>query len=77
MSEGRTGTVPVVNNKEQQGLPRWDTRWPIDVWVSCGEPFVPLEGMFRAYLSVCAKVLKTSLITHLEGPTANLRLDSS
>lgn len=47
VSEGRTGTVPVVSSKEQQGLPRWDTRWPIDVWVSCGEPFVPLEGMFR------------------------------
>ena len=46
VSEGRTGTVPVISSKEQQGLPRWDTRWPIDVWVSCGEPFVPLEGMF-------------------------------
>lgn len=32
--------------KEQQGLARWDARWPIDVWVSCGEPFVPLEGRF-------------------------------
>ena len=46
VSEGRTGSVPVVNSKEQQGFPRWDARWPIDVWVSCGEPFVPLEGMF-------------------------------
>lgn len=45
VSEGRTGTVPVISSKEQQGLPRWDSRWPIDVWVSCGEPFVPLEGM--------------------------------
>ena len=48
VSDGRTGTVPVISSKEQQGLPRWDTRWPIDVWVSCGEPFVPLEGMFWA-----------------------------
>ena len=47
VSEGRTGTVPVVSSKEQQDLPRWDARWPIDVWVSCGEPFVPLEGMFQ------------------------------
>lgn len=38
-------TYLVNNSKERQGLPRWDSRWPIDVWVSCGEPFVPLEGM--------------------------------
>lgn len=44
VSDGRTGRVPVISNKEQQGLPRWDSRWPIDVWVSCGEPFVRLEG---------------------------------
>jgi len=44
VSDGRTGSVPVISNKELQGLPRWDARWPIDVWVSCGEPFVPLEG---------------------------------
>ena len=44
VSEGRAGSVPVI--KEQQGPPRWDSRWPIDVWVSCGEPFVPLEGTF-------------------------------
>ncbi len=47
VSDGRTGSVPVISNKQQQGLPRWDARWPIDVWVSCGEPFVPLEGTFR------------------------------
>lgn len=47
VSDGRTGRVPVVSNTELQGLPRWDARWPIDVWVSCGEPFVPLEGMFQ------------------------------
>ena len=61
VSEGRTGTVPVVNSKEQQGLPRWDTRWPVDVWVSCGEPFVPLEGMFRDFPSVCAKLINSHL----------------
>ncbi|CAH3148243.1 unnamed protein product [Porites evermanni] len=50
VSEGRTGTVPVVSSKEQQDLPRWDARWPIDVWVSCGEPFVPLEEADKQYL---------------------------
>lgn len=50
VSDGRTGTVPVISSKEQQGLPRWDTRWPIDVWVSCGEPFVPLEEADKQYL---------------------------
>ncbi|EDO37721.1 predicted protein [Nematostella vectensis] len=43
VEEGRKGTVPIVNQDPSE-LPRWDTRWPIDVWVSCGEPFVPLEG---------------------------------
>ena len=61
VSEGRTGTVPVVSSKEQQGLPRWDTRWPVDVWVSCGEPFVPLEGMFWDFPSVCAKLINSHL----------------
>ena len=46
VSDERTGPVPVISGTEYQGLPRWDARWPIDVWVSCGEPFVPLEGMF-------------------------------
>ena len=48
VSDGRAGSVPVIDNNDLQGgLPRWDSRWPIDVWVSCGEPFVPLEGMFQ------------------------------
>ena len=47
ISEGRTGPVPIINRKDQHGFPRWDARWPIDVWVSCGEPFVPLEGMIK------------------------------
>ena len=47
VSDERTGPVPVIRNKESQGVPRWDARWPIDVWVSCGEPFVPLEGRFK------------------------------
>ena len=46
VSDERTGSVPVIRSKKSQGLPRWDARWPIDVWVSCGEPFVPLEGRF-------------------------------
>lgn len=46
VSDERTGSVPVISNEKQQGLPRWDARWPVDVWVSCGEPFVPLEGRF-------------------------------
>lgn len=46
VSDERTGSVPVIRNKEPQDIPRWDARWPIDVWVSCGEPFVPLEGRF-------------------------------
>lgn len=46
VSDERTGSVPVISSKEQQSLARWDARWPIDVWVSCGEPFVPLEGRF-------------------------------
>ena len=46
VSDERTGSVHVISNKEQHNLPRWDARWPIDVWVSCGEPFVPLEGRF-------------------------------
>ncbi|XP_020620493.1 uncharacterized protein LOC110058236 [Orbicella faveolata] len=50
VSDGRTGSVPVISNKELQGLPRWDARWPIDVWVSCGEPFVPLEEADKQYL---------------------------
>lgn len=45
VSEGRTGPVPIINGKDQQDFPRWDARWPIDVWVSCGEPFMPLEGL--------------------------------
>ena len=45
VSEGRTGSVPVIDLHDGQCFPKWDSRWPIDVWVSCGEPFVPLEGM--------------------------------
>ena len=44
VSEGRKETVPVVYTRTGIELPRWDTRWPVDLWVSCGEPFVPLEG---------------------------------
>lgn len=50
ISEGRTGPVPIINRKDQHGFPRWDARWPIDVWVSCGEPFVPLEEAEKQYL---------------------------
>ena len=46
VSEEFTGPVPVIGREKHTGLPGWDTRWPIDVWVSCGEPFVPLDGMF-------------------------------
>lgn len=53
VSDERTGSVPVIRNKEPQGVPRWDARWPIDVWVSCGEPFVPLEGRFKTFVSSC------------------------
>ncbi|XP_048584983.1 doublecortin domain-containing protein 1 [Nematostella vectensis] len=49
VEEGRKGTVPIVNQDPSE-LPRWDTRWPIDVWVSCGEPFVPLEEADKQYL---------------------------
>ena len=45
VSEGRTGSLPVIDLHDGQCFPKWDSRWPIDVWVSCGEPFVPLEGM--------------------------------
>nr|XP_058965970.1 doublecortin domain-containing protein 1-like [Pocillopora verrucosa] len=50
VSEGRTGPVPIINGKDQQDFPRWDARWPIDVWVSCGEPFMPLEEADKQYL---------------------------
>lgn len=51
VSDGRAGSVPVIDNNDLQGgLPRWDSRWPIDVWVSCGEPFVPLEDADKQYL---------------------------
>lgn len=49
VSEGRTGPVPIINGKDQQDFPRWDARWPIDVWVSCGEPFMPLEGLCHVH----------------------------
>ena len=45
VSEARTGSVPLIDLHDGQCFPRWDSRWPIDVWVSCGEPFVPLEGV--------------------------------
>ena len=44
VSEGRNRAVPVIATSSSSGLPRWDVRWPIDVWISCGEPFVPLKG---------------------------------
>jgi len=50
VSDERTASVPVISNEKQQGLPRWDARWPVDVWVSCGEPFVPLEEADKQYL---------------------------
>ena len=45
VSEERKRAVPVViPSRSSKELPRWDARWPIDVWISCGEPFVPLKG---------------------------------
>ena len=34
-------------------LERMDVRVPIDVWVSCGEPFIPFQGKLRIHLSRC------------------------
>ncbi|XP_031565530.1 doublecortin domain-containing protein 1-like isoform X2 [Actinia tenebrosa] len=42
-------SLPTVM-QDPSGFPRWDTRWPIDVWVSCGEPFIPLEEADKQYL---------------------------
>ena len=50
VSEGRKGTVPVVYTNQGVELPHWDARWPVDVWVSCGEPFVPLEGEIKGFI---------------------------
>jgi len=50
VSEGRTGSLPVIDLHDGQCFPKWDSRWPIDVWVSCGEPFVPLEDADKQYL---------------------------
>ena len=49
VSEGEKGTVPYVYTNSGIELPRWDARWPVDVWVSCGEPFVPLEGEIKSF----------------------------
>ena len=32
-------------------LERMDVRVPIDIWVSCGEPFIPFQGKLRIHLS--------------------------
>ena len=39
--------VDVKNEKvSAPRIEKMDVRIPIDVWVSCGEPFVPFEGIY-------------------------------